>query len=293
MIHVPYDRLTERYTRYCFQAMQRMASDGCLLKLRLHTCNGNPNMAADNHSSAIGEAFREAITEPDVVHIVCDSDTVIVTPNWDLKVLRALETHDCIGTAYAPIGSLAAGHGRKQTYKDRPNVQWLALKPGKPWDQFKPAPTNKGSLVVQTPEDEETWGLTKGYELVQDCCWNFPVFLRERGLTFSAMLNTDHLEYGALKGFTCYEEWSLNGRPFVIHQGKSRKNVFRGTPFSKDFYERCDQLLRDRSGLDELEDRTSVASLVTVATVDLQGSSCREDAVNGRDQHEDTTATTT
>jgi hypothetical protein len=248
VVNALYDHDTEPYARYCFKAMQRMASTGARLKLRLHSCQGDPQWAADNHCAGIRESVKETAIEPAAVHIICDSDTVVVMPDWDLAVLTALETHDCIGTAYAPIGSMAAGCGRKQTYKDKPNVEWLALKPGKPWHRFDPARPGHGghSIVVDSPEAEVLWGMKLGYEVLTDTCWNFPMFLRDYGLTSQALPNIEHRQYVALQGMMCYEEWHLDGVPFVVHQGKSRKNSFRGTAFSKSFYDRCDQLLQVR-----------------------------------------------
>lgn len=246
VIHIPYDGTTTQYTRYCFNAMYQMSSGQEELRTELHACPPFPKLAADNHCAAVRAAFMMTEKSPDDLHIICDSDTAVVMPDWDLVVRQQLETVDCLGTAYQRIGTRQTGHGMKQTYKGKPNVEWLVLKPGKPWHLFEPARTGKPDpVMMDTPDSQDTWGLPWGYELLTDACWNFPLFLKEQQLTSKAMENIgDYRDYVALKGLGYYEEWHLDGTPFVVHQGKSRKMPFRSVPFSTDFYNRCDQLIR-------------------------------------------------
>jgi|SRR5579863_6194032 len=247
VVHIPCDGTTTSYAQYCFEAMQCTSTKGAELRLELHTCPRHPKLAADNHCAAVREAFRSIEAEPEAVHVICDSDTVTVLQDWDVIISNAFEQFDCIGTAYQRAGTQQTGFGRKQTYKGKPNVEWLALKPGRPWYLFDPANTVRPEpLVVTTKEDEALWGLPWGTQLLTDACWNFPLFLREQGLTSYALENVEPKRYIALVGFGSYEEWHLDGVPFVVHQGKSRKNPFRSPGFSAEFYDRCDQLIKQK-----------------------------------------------
>jgi len=245
-VHIPWDKMSHYYPQYAMDAMQRLATPGTELLLVKHQVPRFGVVPSQNHSIALLQAFASIAEIPDAVHIVCDSDTVVVMPNWDRIVLHALESVDCIGTAYQRVGTYQTGAGKKQTYKGKPNIEWLAMKPGKPWHLFQPSktPSDMAPVMVHTPEDEVMWGLPQGFEVLTDTCWNLPMFMRDQGLTSAVFENIEHLDFIALKGMHVYEEWHHEGVPFIVHQGKSRKNFFRGTPFSKDFYERCDSLLK-------------------------------------------------
>jgi hypothetical protein len=246
IIHIPFSDDTRPYADYCFDAMRRMATNPNEVVAAHHVVDGPIRFAADNHSRAVGEAFRATAHHPDALHVICDSDTVVVMMDWDNITRQLLQTYDCVGTSYQRIGTAATGHGKKQTYKDKPNVEWLALGPNKPWHMFVPEQTNQFDkpVLVQTPEDETLWNLPRGYELLQDACWNLPLFLRDQGLTCWSFTNVEPRDYVALRGFTEHEEWHLNGTPFVVHQGKSRKHRFRQTPFSRNFYNHVAGMVR-------------------------------------------------
>jgi hypothetical protein len=243
IVHIPADDQSKHYAQYCFESMMRMASPTVGLRLIIHRCEKhNAITPVQSHCKALLEAFQSTADDPQALHIICDSDTVVIRPNWDIVIRRELETYDCVGTAYQRIGTKQTGNGRMQTYKDKPNVEWLALGPWGPWHLFEPAITGKPDPVMSTtPEEQDLWGLPKGYQLLTDACWNLPLFFRDYGLKSLAMENVDPVV--ALKGLRGYEEWHLRGEPFVVHQGKSRKNPFRSDGYSAVFYDRCDQLL--------------------------------------------------
>lgn len=254
VVHIPIDGSTSGYARYSFDSMYRLVSKPVRdnegeLQVKYHPCPSWPKMASDNHNSALRDAFKDTESAPDALHIICDSDTVTVLPDWDLVIRQQLETYDCVGATFQRIGTHQTGHGMKQTYKGKPNAQWLALKPGTPWHLFEPAKTSKPDAVLaNTPEAQELWGLPWGYELLTDAFWNFPLFLQEHNVKSLAMENIADMDrIVALKGICAhagyYEEWHLDGVPFVVHQGKSRKTPFRSGGFSAEFYKRCDQIL--------------------------------------------------
>ena len=232
VVHIPYNNATEAYTRYYIEAMRRMAASPLELELQLHIVPYK-SPCADSHSKAIREAFAAIEQKPDAVHVVCDSDTVVVMPKWDEVVKGILTQVDCFGTAYQDVGTKQTGYGKKQTYKGKPNVEWLALAPGKPWHLFEPAKTGGEDVLVQTRDDSDLYGLNVGFQVLADTCWNLPMFLRDQQLTSRVMPNVPNN--------SPYEEWQLDGVPFVIHQGKSRKNPFRATPYSRDFYTIADR----------------------------------------------------
>src|SRR5579871_40442 len=244
VVHIPYGEGTGNYVQYCISAMKRLASKPDEVEEMLHICPRHPKTPADNHCVAVGEAFRMTSVKPDAIHVICDSDTVVVMPHWDEVLKQQLQQWDCVGTAYQRVGTKQTGFGKKQTYKGKPNIEWLALAPHKPWHLFVPARTGQVEpIVTNTPELQELFGLpSNGYELLHDACWNFPLFLRDHQLTTLAWENVEaHVALDGCGGD--YEEWHLpDGRPFVVHQGKSRKTPFRGTDRSRVFYDRCDVL---------------------------------------------------
>lgn len=249
VVHIPSGKATEPYANYAFAAMQALATDASQLSLRLYDIrNWQHTSPTIDHVKALGEAFAAMRSEPETIHVVCDSDSVIVRRGWDDLTRGLLEQVDCFGTAYDAPGGRNSGNGTKHPYQRNPNVVWMALKPGKPWHHYAPAAPHSQMLTIETPGDSKLWGLPKDYTLLCDACWNFPMFLR--GEKLSAMPLPYIATAGMLTGLGPeYDEWHApDGTPFVVHQGKSRKNRFRETAFSRAFYDRCDELIRPASG---------------------------------------------
>jgi len=243
VVHVMYDETTTKYADYAEAAMRHLAFAPDLITFereKLASPYENSDNAARRHSLACQRAFQSVEKDPGVVHVICDSDTVVVKRGWDLDLGRILLEVDCFGTAYQDIYGRFVREGKLQTYKKVPNVQWLALAPGKPWHQYRVGEKHLvDNFHITTAKLSDTFGLPLNYTLLTDTCWNFPVFLEEHGLSSMAMPNVavPKLVTGS------YEEWWLDGEPFVVHQGKSRKNSFRCTKFSEDFYKACDLAL--------------------------------------------------
>jgi len=244
-VHIMQDPATFRYADYAQAAMTKLASQPDQLefeRVRVQPDSfyqGTAN-AARRHSLACELAFKATEHRPDAVHVICDSDTVVVKQGWDELVSRILDEIDCFGTAYQDIGCRFSRSQKLQTYKGKPNVQWLALKPGIPWSQYSVG--NKqlvDNFTITSPEQSDTFGLPTDYQLLTDTCWNFPLFLYEHGLSSMALPNVN---VPKLVGRS-YEEWWYYDEVFVVHQGKSRKHEFRRTSFSDDFYRACDAAL--------------------------------------------------
>lgn len=246
VVHIPCDTNTNQYVNYCFAAMERLATTGEQLVLRPHLINTDKQaryQPALNHVLAIAEALAEAAKQPDAWHVVCDSDTVVVCKGWDRVMKETLHRVSCLGTTYMRKGGRSTGSHVLQTFKDRPHGAWLALRPGEPWDRYVPHQEDIQNRLIETDEDVKIFGLSKGHYLLMDTCWDLPLFLHENKLTYATMENVDPLR--SLKGLQpAHEEWWYDGKPFVVHQGKSRKNAFRQTEYSKSFYARCDELIK-------------------------------------------------
>ena len=241
VIHVVHDEHTLKYVDYAEAAMAKLATGVHTLRFErslLRPISPSCASAARRHSIAVQEAMEMSAHCPWAIHVVCDSDTSVVKRGWDEAMCKVLETYDCMGTAYQDVGSRNVRKNQQQTYKGKPNVQWMALRPGPPWHEYRVGDKQLvENFTIKTPEQEETFGLRSGHVLLTDTCWNLPVFMREHGITSLALKNVDEPRVVD----ACYEEWWLDGEPFVVHQGKSRKNKFRCTQFSADFYAACDQ----------------------------------------------------
>ena len=249
VVHVMHDEATSKYADYAEAAMKHLAAAPEQVTFErelLDSVYKSPSdSAARRHSLACQRAFAATERQPDAVHVISDSDCVVVRKGWDLDVARVLSEVDCFGTAYQDLYGRFVRSNNLQTYKKTPNVQWLALAPGKPWHLYSAGDKQLvENFSINTAKISDTFGLPLNYTLLTDTCWNIPVFLEEHGLSSLAMPNVHQpkLVSGS------YEEWWLDGEPFVVHQGKSRKNSFRCTQFSEDFYKACDLALGYMAG---------------------------------------------
>lgn len=222
-----------------------LANDSTQLRLQLHDAVYKPTgFAAESvaHGAAVGEVFKSIEGSPSDLHVICDSDTVVLQPKWDVTVQRFLQLVDCVGGAYEALDS--SSRSRVSKYQNTPHMTWLALKPGLPWHRFEPQRPFVSDIHVGTDADALLWGLPIGFDVTSDACWNFPIFLRDNQLTSLGLRDTIP-NYKALAGFRpIHDEWELpDGTPFVVHQRRAIQTPFRAEGFSREFYDRCDELL--------------------------------------------------
>lgn len=197
-----------------------------------------PQGSSWGHGEGLQRAFSSVSTRPGI-HVIADSDTVLLKRGWDDDVRKQLQDVHCFGVAYDAIGSFSAGPGPVQTYKSAPNLTWLAFDSASAaWQLFEPQRAD-GNLEL-SPVLQRLYGLRPGDQLLRDVGWQLPMFL------FIHQLKSRNLDRKreVLQGLSEYhEEFHLNGEPFVAHQRGSSKHQFMSEPHSRPFYLACDRWL--------------------------------------------------
>lgn len=200
---------------------------------------------SEGHASWLLDALQECDPSADsdlTCHIIADADTVLVRPGWDTRLHRAFLDEDasCVGVTYEGIGGLTSGDGPVQTYKDRPNLTWVALSPFAGWMDFDPRPNKANHLPIDTWHRSMINGLPVGSLMLRDVGWKFPEYLHGRGMLRKAVslphekkqprvVPSDIIHYS--------EEFHWDDEPFLVHQRGSSNRRFNVDPISKTFYD--------------------------------------------------------
>lgn len=242
IVHIVSDEENE-YVRYCAKALKTMAQDPQSLEVVCRTnITHRSTDASVTHSMLLAEILIN-INDGNI-HVICDSDTVVVRRGWDTVVREQLSKVDCFGAPYEDIGGHSSGSGLGQTYKKLPTFVFIVFKPGHPWHLLDVMPRKHEHLQIDTQQLSEIHNLPVGYRMFCDGAWQLPMFFHQHNLTSVAMvqLKADSLGCEIIKdlrdqsALNCHEEYHLDGVPFVMHQRSSRKHQFRGQNFSNDFY---------------------------------------------------------
>lgn len=235
-IHCVSSPQTAEYANRMFYIAQKLALHPQLLTMRTH--ESGRQGSSRGHAEGLIDVFKSIDDEG--IHVIADSDTVLLRRGWDDDTRRMLaprllgEGWDFFGTAYDLKGSFSAGSGPVQAYKQCPTFTWLALDgDATRWQAFDPRPT-EGTLPIRDALTAHIYGLDIGDELLRDVGWRLPEYM--------AMRKWATLERGraVLAGLSEYnEEFHLDGKPFVAHQRGSSKHRFMSDPHSRPFYETC------------------------------------------------------
>ncbi len=192
---------------------------------------------SSGHAAGIKSAFKS--TGQDGIDIIADTDTVILVPDWDLRLEKILAEYAVIGTSYEQKGGVSSGVGNIQTYKTSPNLTWMAFSSRYPFYKLDPSHRLWSHLPIRTQEQADLYGVDIGSQLLRDIGWKMPQFLKDYRAT-ACMLENVYPQSGkckVLKAANNYnEEFQLDGVPFIAHQRGSRKHPFRSEPLSAPFY---------------------------------------------------------
>jgi len=272
-VHTQSDKSTVEYARFMWETMRKLATHPGSLRLSLHgigptacerlkdmpdcTAYYVPNADRDkgmSGSTAHGACIEHALlmTDDGDIHIIVDSDTVVMAKGWDDYVRTQLldAKVGTVGTTYEDVGGFTSGGGNVQTYKGVPNVVWMALSPLHKWRDLRAMPAKDSDIHVINEGQAKVYGLPVGYHVLRDVGWQIPEYLNSRGITYVGWKQLKPTKDAViLKGLSDYhEEYHVGEAPFIVHHRGSMRHAYRGDRISQNFYDAVDRWLADEAG---------------------------------------------
>lgn len=188
-----------------------------------------------------------AMTGDGKIHVIADSDTVVVAKGWDDCLRHKLlnEGNAIVGTTYEDIGGFSSGTNTVQTYKKIPALTWCALSPMHDWHDLEVMPNKAHQVEITTPELAGIYNLPTGYSVFGEVGWQLPMYLHEHGLKYEGWRQLKPSgEAIVLKGLSDYhEEFHVGNVPFITHHRGSLRHLYREDPISCKFYNAVDAYL--------------------------------------------------
>jgi hypothetical protein len=278
-VHSSTDKRTIGYLLFLWESMKRLATRPDLLKFTAH-CIGpvaaeatTKELASDvkanavlvqrpgwlpesepmNGSSGHACCIDDALTMFDDgnIHIIADSDTVMVAKGWDdlVRIKLINEGVGLFGVTYEGIGGFSSGGGHSQTYKDIPNLVWAAMSPKHAWKAIDSVRPRKGrDIPITNANESKTYNLPVGYSVLRDVGWQIPQYIRDNRISYEGL---EHLKPSGsrvkiIRGLSDYhEEFHVGSVPFVIHQRGSLRHSYRGDQVSVTFYNAAETWIKD------------------------------------------------
>lgn len=276
-VHTCTDKATVNYVRFMCETMQKLASHPNELHFTVHCIGptateklagwirnaetllvpGPPDSMHGSHGHAVCvEHALDRVDDGDI-HLIVDSDTVVLAKGWDDYVRNSLlgqHKVGCMGTTYEAIGGFTSGGGNVQTYKDKPNVVWFAMSPEHSWRRLRAMPRKDKHVRITTPELAAIYGVPVGHAILCDVAWQIPQYLHDNSITCTAweQIKPSDGRCIVLKGLSSYhEEYHVDGIPFVVHHRGSLRHAYRADRISKQFYSAVDAYLVEEVGRTE------------------------------------------
>lgn len=272
-VHTSSDKSTVGYVIFMWQVMRELASHPAALKLSVH-CLGPtavervkhlpntktymaPSIAECSggsmaHASCVEQAL--AMTDDGDIHVIADSDTVVVSKGWDDYIRIKLLDKDrvgIIGTAVEDVGGFSSGTTNVQMAKNLPTVAWCALSPFHTWRRLEVRPIKSSNIKITNETLSKTYNLPIGFEVLRDVAWQIPQYLADRGIMYQAWKQRKGSKDAiVLKGLSDYhEEYHTEADvPFVVHHRGSMRHTYRGDAVSNSFFGAVDKYLeRERA----------------------------------------------
>lgn len=268
-VHTQADKSTVPYAKFMWETMMSMANQPGLLKLTVH-CMGptaaaraegwigncrsivTPNRKSSdplNGSRGRGVCVMEALgmTGDGDIHVISDSDTVVVAKGWD-DYLRKRLINDGIhimGSTYEELGGFSSGASTVQTYKKVPSLTWCALSPLHDWRDLDVMPNKSHQVAISTPALAEIYNLPVGYSVFGEVGWQIPKYVSDHHLNYDGWKQLKPTKDAAiLKGLSDYhEEFHAGDIPFIAHHRGSMRHAYRGDRISRQFYAAVDSYL--------------------------------------------------
>lgn len=274
-VHTQSDKATIGYVRFMWETMLLLANKPNLLKLTVHSMSqtavdrvveglarattelvSSPTGAALVGSYGHGVCVERALAQTDDgdIHIICDSDTVVLAKGWDDLIRERLEKFGCVGVTYENEGGFSSGKSNFQTYKNIPNVVWIALSKHHKWKSLKALPKKETPINIETSEQAKIYNLPIGHRVLRDVAWQIPSYLHENKISYEGWYqlkpSINANECKVLSGLSDYhEEYHVDGIPFVVHHRGSLRHKYREDKVSKLFYQHVDSWLNKEMAL--------------------------------------------
>lgn len=274
--HTQADKSTVPYARFMWETMLKLSSTPEDLKLTVHCMsnsafdrvnkwpdvgkevnailvpdNGDPLNGSRGHGACVMSTL--ALTGDGSVHVIADSDTVVVARGWDdyIRIRLVNDRVGIVGSTYEDLGGVNSGAQTVQTYKKVPTLTWCALSPYHDWRTLEVMP-NKGHIVNITNEKlSSIYNLPVGYSIFGEVGWQIPQYLHDNSLTYEGWRQLKPTKDAVvLKGLSDYhEEFHVGDVPFMTHHRGSLRHTYRGDRISQGFYGRIDSWLLDEMKL--------------------------------------------
>lgn len=278
-IHSSTDKSTLGYLQFMWDTMRRLANHPNKLSLTVH-CLGpsatdralellagdvrtinvgrpswmkpdEPLAGSSGHAACVESAL--ALTNDGSIHVIADSDTVMLAKGWDdyVRLRLLVDGIGLLGVTYEDIGGFSSGASASQTYKRIPNVVWMAMSPKYSWVDLKVQPFKGRDEAVTTPELSTIYNLPVGHRVLRDVAWQIPQYIHQRHIKYDGLPQLKPSKNAlVLKGLNDYhEEYHADGRPFVAHHRGSLRHGYRSDKISKTFYDTIDTWLRQEDGV--------------------------------------------
>lgn len=270
-VHTQVDEVTLGYARFMWETMLNLARNPDRLKLTIH-CMSDPTpvrtaaaswrsvndvrhpgsgRGSTGHGICVNDAL--SMTGDGDIHVIADSDTVVLARGWDTCVERVLEYNSCFGVRYEDPGGFSSGNSHIQTYKWCPNFVWIALSGKHDWRDLDALPRKDQNVKITTLSLGSIYNLPVGYEVLCDVGWKLPEYLYLNKLWYTGLeqLKPTGPRATVLKGLSDYhEEYHVDGVPFVAHHRGSMRHAYRQSEISKLFYAAVDAHLARESTID-------------------------------------------
>lgn len=262
-IHTQVDRMTIHYAGQLIRSMIRLAKEPEKLEFYLYSLRNkdwsvidvlrkdginnpihkvpveNPERRSVGHAQCINQMLRDVDTN--LINIVADADTLVVMPQWDKMVEYMINKGvGVMGTPYEEFGGTTSGIGRKQTYKGLPNVIWMLMAPGNPWDTLDMMP-DKGKETELDDACAHINGLEPGQILFRDVGWRIPSFIYEHKVPYVTFKHVKPTQEASIAlsdlDWDYHEEFQLNNIPVCVHHRGASKHPFKRSDKSIKFYD--------------------------------------------------------
>lgn len=267
-VHTQSDKNTIAYVGFMWETMRSLANHPDALKLSVH-CMGPtaaeklatlvatttfhvPNVSPDQglvgstgHAACIDHALE--MTDDGVIHVVADSDTVVVARGWDDYIrLSTLDRNvGILGSAVEDLGGFSSGSGTCQLAKNLPTMTWCALSPLHSWRNLRVQPRKEANIEINTEALSKVYNLPVGYQVLRDVGWQIPQYLADNEIPYEAWRQRKGSKDAVIiKGLSDYhEEYHAGETPFVVHQRGSMRHAYRSEKTSQLFYNAVDSWL--------------------------------------------------
>jgi hypothetical protein len=272
-VHTTTDKKTVNYAQFMWKSLLSLATNPNLIKLSVH-CIGpsahdiiardfndervrsyiverpdwmgakEPMEGSSGHAACVDNALR--MLDDGNIHIIADSDTVLVAKGWDDLIRNKLlvDNVGLLGVTYEDIGGFSSGRSSSQTYKNIPNVVWMAMSPKYSWRGLDSVRPRKGRDIPITNERESrTYNLPIGHSVLRDVGWQIPEYLKSNNIPCVGLrqLKPSGSEAIITKGLSDYhEEFHWEGTPLIVHQRGSLRHAYRTNRISIAFYSAVD-----------------------------------------------------